>query len=83
MPSRMSAHFKMRVDKAIREIHACKLAPGFDRTYAPGEKELLTPRRIERDGIPLNHVTLADLRRTAEARGISTVGIPWLADVRI
>jgi LDH2 family malate/lactate/ureidoglycolate dehydrogenase len=70
--------FKQRVDKAIQEIHASKLAPGFDRTYAPGEKELLTDEAYERDGIPLNHVTLADLRRTAEARGISTDGIPWL-----
>src|SRR5712691_6739692 len=37
-----TTHFKTRVDEAIRELHACRLAPGFDRLYAPGEKEFLT-----------------------------------------
>jgi LDH2 family malate/lactate/ureidoglycolate dehydrogenase len=71
--------FTARVDNAIREIHACALAPGYDRIYAPGEKEALTRAEYLRDGIPLNDVTLADLRRTAEARGVSTDGIAWLA----
>ena len=70
--------FKARVDTAIREIHACALAPGFDRIYAPGEKEALTRVAYARDGIPLNDVTLADIRRTAAARGITTDGYDWL-----
>lgn len=73
--------FKARVDKAIREIHACTLSPGFDRVYAPGEKEARTREAYARDGIPLNAVTLSDLRDTATARGVPTAGIAWLADV--
>src|SRR5262249_37997340 len=30
------ARFKTRVDGAIRELHGVRLAPGFDRVYAPG-----------------------------------------------
>ena len=64
--------FKGRVDGAIRQIHACRRAPGVERIYAPGEKEWLTRRDFLRDGIPLNAVTLADLRRAAEG-----VGVAW------
>jgi len=59
------ARFKARVDAAIRELHAVRLAPGVDRVYAPGELELATEQAYRRDGIPLNDVTLADLRRVA------------------
>jgi LDH2 family malate/lactate/ureidoglycolate dehydrogenase len=58
--------FKERVDKAIREIHDVRKAPGFDRTYAPGELEQLRERDYRHNGIPLNEVTLADLQRTAD-----------------
>lgn len=71
--------FKARVDAAIRQLHACRLAPGTDRIYAPGEKELLTRRDYERDGIPLNHVTLADLRSTAEELGVAVEDHGWLS----
>jgi ureidoglycolate dehydrogenase (NAD+) len=64
--------FKARVDGAIRQIHACRLAPGVDQIYAPGEKEWRTRRDYLRDGIPLNAVTLADLRRIAVE-----VGVAW------
>lgn len=59
-------HFKERVDKAIREIHGVRKAPGFDHTYAPGELEQLREREYRQNGIPINDVTLADLRRTAD-----------------
>ena len=36
------ARFKSRVDAAIRQLHDVRLAPGFERVYAPGEKEFLT-----------------------------------------
>jgi ureidoglycolate dehydrogenase (NAD+) len=65
--------FKARVDAAIRQIHACRPAPGVERIYTPGEKEWLTRREHLRDGIPLNDVTLADLRRTAEDLGVAWV----------
>ncbi len=59
------AEFKARVDKAIREIHACRPAAGVERIYAPGEIE--AERRLDytRHGIPLNAVTLSDLRQAA------------------
>jgi LDH2 family malate/lactate/ureidoglycolate dehydrogenase len=71
--------FKARVDAAIRQIHDSRRAPGTERIYAPGEKELLTRRDYERGGIPLNHVTLADLRRTAEGLGVPVGDYAWLA----
>jgi L-2-hydroxycarboxylate dehydrogenase (NAD+) len=72
------ARFKARVDAAIRQIHECRRAPGTERIYAPGEKELLTRRDYERDGIPLNHVTLADLRRTAAGLGVAVGEYEWM-----
>jgi ureidoglycolate dehydrogenase (NAD+) len=62
--------FKARVDKAIRQIHHCRLAAGFERIYAPGEKEYLNRAAYQRQGIPLNRVTLADLRQAARKVGL-------------
>lgn len=61
--------FKARIDLAIRQLHEVRKAPGFERTYAPGEVEQLREQAYRRDGIPLNEVTLADLRRVAERYG--------------
>jgi len=72
------ARFKARVDAAICQLHDCRRTPGVERIYAPGEKELLTRRERECDGIPLNHVTLADLRRAAEGLGVVTGEHAWL-----
>ncbi len=63
--------FKARVDQAIQQIHNVKLAPGFARTYAPGEVEWSNRTLYQQQGIPLNAVTLADLRRTAEGMGLA------------
>jgi len=68
--------FKARVDAAIRQIQTARLAPGFDRIYAPGEKEFLTEAAYRREGIPLNPVTLADLRRVAGDLGVEAAGLP-------
>jgi uncharacterized oxidoreductase len=62
--------FKSRVDGAIRQLHASRLAPGYERVYAPGEPEALRREAYARDGVPLNDVTLTDLRRTATALGL-------------
>ena len=67
--------FKARVDKAIQEIHACRPAAGFDRIYAPGEIEAERRRAYETNGVPLNAVTLHDLRQTAQAVGIDPASI--------
>jgi LDH2 family malate/lactate/ureidoglycolate dehydrogenase len=62
--------FKSRVDEAIRQIHASRLAPGFERVYAPGEREILTEWDYRQNGIPLNAITLQDLERTAREMGV-------------
>lgn len=68
-----STEFKTRVDRAIREARGSRLAPGFDRIYLPGEREFITREESLRDGIPLNAVTLADLRRAAADLGVEAV----------
>jgi len=65
------AHFKTRVDAAVRELHGARLAPGFERVYAPGEKEFLTERAYRADGIPLTRQTIADVLDTASRLGLS------------
>lgn len=70
------AKFKARVDRAIQQIHAGRLAPGFDRLYAPGERELLFERENRREGIPLPVVTLANLRATAAGLGVDASRLP-------
>lgn len=69
--------FKARVDRAIQEWHACRLAEGYERIYAPGEIEFLKREAYLRDGIPLNAVELADLARTAQNLGIELPA--WLS----
>lgn len=68
--------FKARVDRAIQEWHACRLAEGFERIYAPGEIEFLKREAYLQDGIPLNAVELADLARTAQSLGVEVPA--WL-----
>ncbi|MBI3988253.1 MAG: Ldh family oxidoreductase [candidate division NC10 bacterium] len=67
--------FKARVDGVIRQIHACRLAEGFNRTYAPGELEFLTEAAYRRDGIPLNAVTLADLMEEGKRLGVDVTAL--------
>lgn len=70
--------FKARVDKAIQQIHDCRKAPDVDRLYAPGGPEAIRRDHYRRDGIPLNDITLGDIKKTAEARGVATEGYGWL-----
>ena len=70
--------FKERIDKAIDEIHNCRLAEGFDRTYAPGEKEFLSREACERDGIPLNPETLSDIAAAASEVDVDVTSYGWL-----
>ena len=70
--------FKSRVDAAIQQIHDCRLAPGFDRVYAPGELEAIRRVEYREKGIPLNRVTLADMRKTAEQLSIDVNEYAWL-----
>ncbi|CAN5463382.1 Ldh family oxidoreductase [soil metagenome] len=63
--------FKARVDQAIHQVHSTQLAPGFDRTYAPGEVEARNRANYRQQGIPLNRVTLADLQQAAQKIGLA------------
>lgn len=70
--------FKRRVDGAIREIRSSTLAPGFERVYAPGEKEFLTEQDYRREGIPLTEATLVGVGQAARGLGIQTDDLSWL-----
>ena len=63
--------FKSRVDEAIRQIHNCKRASGVDRLFSPGEPEALRRKDYGANGIPLNDVTLNDIKQTTEERGLA------------
>lgn len=67
--------FKARVDKAVREIHACRPAEGVEHIYAPGEVEALRRQDYGRSGLPLNDVTVTDLRRTAHDLGVDRAAV--------
>ena len=67
-----AARFKARVDKAIREIHDCRRADGVERIYVAGEMEAERWDDYRQNGIPLNGVTLDDLRRTAQGVGLAS-----------
>jgi LDH2 family malate/lactate/ureidoglycolate dehydrogenase len=70
--------FKARVDDAIRQIHACRRAPGVDHIYAPGEKELRTQEVYRRDGIPLDGPTRTGLYEAARRTGIEAEALRLL-----
>jgi len=64
--------FKARVDGAIRQLHAARLVPGFERIYAPGEKEFLAEADYRRDGIPLTSESIDDVLTTARSLGLAS-----------
>lgn len=67
--------FKARMDKAIRQVHTSRTAPGFDRTYVAGEIEFDLAAAYRRDGIPLNDETIAGVVAAAKARGVDAAAI--------
>jgi LDH2 family malate/lactate/ureidoglycolate dehydrogenase len=62
--------FKQRVDEVIRQIHASKLAPGFERVYAPGEVEFETKARYQSSGVPLNLITREEIVTSVAGLGL-------------
>lgn len=70
--------FKERVDAAVREQHETRKAPGIDQIFVPGEIESEKRGRYMRDGIPLNPVGLADLKKTAASLDVETTTYDWL-----
>ncbi len=71
--------FKSRVDAAIRQVHESRRAPGVERVWVAGEREFETRVINSERGIPLNDVTLRDIRLSAEEQGIDTSPYGWLA----
>lgn len=63
--------FKASMDQIVRQLRACSLAPGFERVYAPGEKEHLNRQAYLREGIPLIAQTLEGLAETARGLGLA------------
>lgn len=70
--------FKARVDAAIEQIHTSRRATGVERLYVAGEPEAERRLQYERDGIPLNAVTLGDIAGTAREFGIDITDVDWL-----
>jgi LDH2 family malate/lactate/ureidoglycolate dehydrogenase len=62
--------FKARVDAAIRQIHESRRVPGVERIYAPGDLEFETEARYRAEGIPLNDLTIRDIKAVAERLGV-------------
>ena len=69
------ARFKARVDAIVRQIHACRRAPGVERLYAPGELEAETEALYRQEGIPLNEDTLAGIAAAAAQVGAGAAAL--------
>ena len=65
------ARFKTRVDKIVHEVHASRRAAGVERLFMPGEMEADFDAKYQREGIPLNDRTLADIAAVARERGVA------------
>jgi uncharacterized oxidoreductase len=61
--------FKSEVDRFIRFIKSCPLAPGFDEILMPGEIESRTHERRLREGIPVDDVTWNQILEAARRVG--------------
>lgn len=60
------AEFKKNVGLLIDDTHNTPAAAGFERVLVPGEKEYLTQRKFQREGIPVTTETLKELKAVAE-----------------
>ncbi len=68
-----AAEFKARADEVARFIRATPPAPGVDRVWLPGEKELVTERERRERGIPLAAGTLREMRDLASELDVDIV----------
>ncbi|WP_040977999.1 ureidoglycolate dehydrogenase [Oceanobacillus jeddahense] len=58
--------FTSRLDQMIQELRATAPGPNTDRVYIPGEIEMLTAQKREKEGIPLPDSILAFLKKEVE-----------------
>jgi len=64
------AHFRARMDRAIREVRTVRRAPGVERIYLPGERERLLLAERRRTGIPLAASIAAELDAVGARYGV-------------
>jgi LDH2 family malate/lactate/ureidoglycolate dehydrogenase len=64
------AAFRRGVDETLRRVKAVPPAPGFAEVLAPGEPEART-RAQRREGVYVEDATVAAIRQTAAALGLS------------
>lgn len=64
------SHFEKRVAELMARLGSIPPADGFDRVKFPGEPELETKRRRQREGIPIGIHTLAELNEIAAAHNL-------------
>jgi LDH2 family malate/lactate/ureidoglycolate dehydrogenase len=65
------AHFRARMDRAIREVRGVRRATGVERIYLPGERERLLMAERKRAGIPLGAAILAELDAVGARYGVA------------
>jgi uncharacterized oxidoreductase len=58
--------FDADVDQLVEYMKSCPLAPGFDEILIPGDLERRTRREREKQGIPVDEGTWAEVTATAE-----------------
>lgn len=67
--------FKRRMDTLIDEIRSARLAPWADAVKLPGEIEYERARERRRDGVPIEHERIEELRQVADELGVDELEI--------
>ncbi len=62
--------FKRRMDQTIEQIKSCRKRPGVDDVHIPGERSVQRARRNREMGIPIDQVTIAELKQLCEESGV-------------
>ncbi len=67
--------FKNRIDALIRRIKSSKLRPGFKEILLPGEPELKTEMKRQKEGIYIPERTWKEMMEIAEKKGINVAAL--------
>jgi len=69
--------FQRRVDELVVYVKGAQLAEGFSEISVPGERTWMERALRERDGIPIDEITLEELGTLAHHLGVpAVIGIP-------
>ncbi|RYZ25613.1 MAG: Ldh family oxidoreductase, partial [Chitinophagaceae bacterium] len=63
---RPAEEFKQHMDIWIERFRSAKTAEGYERVIIPGEPELQSEKERRKNGIPLHHAVVDDLKNLAE-----------------